>query len=34
MIMNVIFYILMISIIFVIGTMLQRLFNGPTILTE
>lgn len=29
--MQVIFYILMISIIFVIGAMLQRLFYGPTI---
>lgn len=29
--MTVIFYIVMISIIFVIGAMLQRLFYGPTI---
>ena len=29
--MNIIFMILMVSIIFVIGAMLQRLFNGPTI---
>ncbi len=31
MIMNIVFFILMISILLVIGTMLQRLFNGPTI---
>ena len=31
MIMNIIFMILMVSIIFVIGVMLQRLFYGPTI---
>ena len=29
--MNVIFFILMVSILFVIGAMLQRLFYGPTI---
>lgn len=29
--MNIIFFILMISIILVIGAMLQRLFYGPTI---
>lgn len=29
--MNVIFYFVMISIIFIIGIMLQRLFYGPTI---
>ncbi len=31
MIMQFVFYILMISIVFVIGAMMQRLFNGPTI---
>ncbi len=29
--MNIIFIILMISIIFVIGMMLQRVFQGPTV---
>lgn len=31
MIMQVIFYILMVTILLIIGAMLQRLFNGPTI---
>lgn len=31
MIMNIIFMILMVAIVFVIGVMLQRLFYGPTI---
>ncbi len=29
--MQVVFFVLMLAIVFVIGTMLQRLFNGPTI---
>lgn len=32
--MQIIFYIMMLAILLIIGTMLQRLFNGPTILTE
>lgn len=31
MIMQVIFYIMMVVILLIIGAMLQRLFNGPTI---
>ena len=31
MIMQIIFYIMMVAILLIIGTMLQRLFNGPTI---
>ncbi len=31
MIMQVIFYIVMVVILLIIGAMLQRLFNGPTI---
>ena len=29
--MQIIFYIMMVAILLIIGTMLQRLFNGPTI---
>ncbi len=31
MIMQIIFYILMVTILLIIGAMLQRLFNGPTV---
>lgn len=31
MIMQVIFYIMMVVILLIIGAMLQRLFNGPTV---